>query len=112
MPSPLRRMRLGSRNLSSCLSFFTDDQIKKLVRFSGCGFFERQLHLLIFILLDTGCRIREATGPRVVEAQALRPFKGSSATRLDAAASLPNTTGTPGRASAPRESTLYKSMSG
>jgi len=46
---------------------FTDDQIKKLVRFSGRRFFERRLHLLILILLDTGCRISEATGLRVAD---------------------------------------------
>lgn len=36
---------------------FTDDQIRKLVKFNGRRFFERRLHLLILILLDTGCRI-------------------------------------------------------
>jgi integrase/recombinase XerD len=48
-------------------SVFTDDQIKKLVRFSGRRFFERRLHLLILILLDTGCRVSEATTIRVAD---------------------------------------------
>jgi integrase/recombinase XerD len=44
---------------------FTDDQVKKLVNFRARRFFERRLHLLILILLDTGCRITEATGLKV-----------------------------------------------
>ena len=48
-------------------SVFTDDQIKKLVRFNGRRFFERRLHLLTLILLDTGCRISEATGLKVTD---------------------------------------------
>jgi Phage integrase family len=48
-------------------SVFTDDQIKKLVRFSGRRFFERRLHLLILILLDTGCRVSEGTRIRVAD---------------------------------------------
>jgi integrase/recombinase XerD len=44
---------------------FTDDQVKKLVNFKARRFFERRLHLLILILLDTGCRITEATGLKV-----------------------------------------------
>jgi len=48
-------------------SVFTDDQIKKLVRFSGRRFFERRLHLIILILLDTGCRISEAIGLKVTD---------------------------------------------
>jgi site-specific recombinase XerD len=48
-------------------SVFTNDQIKKLVRFSGRRFFERRLHLLILILLDKGCRVSEATGLKVTD---------------------------------------------
>jgi hypothetical protein len=54
-------------------TIFTDAQIKKLVRFSGRRFFERRLHLLILILLDTGCRISEATGLRVPYGVVLLP---------------------------------------
>lgn len=46
-------------------SVFTDDQVKKLVNLKARRFFERRPHLLILILLDTGCRITEATGLRV-----------------------------------------------
>src|ERR1035438_6978003 len=46
---------------------FTDDQVKRLVNFSGRKFFERRLHLMILILLDTGARISEVTGLRVVD---------------------------------------------
>jgi integrase/recombinase XerD len=46
-------------------SVFTDDQVKKLVNFRARRFFERRLHLLILILLDTGCRVSEATGLKV-----------------------------------------------
>jgi integrase len=35
------------------------------VNFKARRFFERLLHLLILILLDTGCRIAEATGLKV-----------------------------------------------
>ena len=44
---------------------FTDDQVKRLVNFSGRKFFERRLHLMILILLDTGARISEVTGLKV-----------------------------------------------
>lgn len=44
---------------------FTGDQVKKLVNFKARRFFERRLHLLILILLDSGCRITEATGLKV-----------------------------------------------
>ena len=44
---------------------FTDEQVKRLVNFSPKKFFERRLHLMILILLDTGARISEVTGLRV-----------------------------------------------
>ena len=43
----------------------TNDQVKKLLKFRARRFFERRLQLLILILLDTGCRITEATGLKV-----------------------------------------------
>ena len=46
-------------------SVFTNDQVKQLVNFRARRFFERRLHLLILVLLDTGCRITEATGLKV-----------------------------------------------
>lgn len=48
-------------------SVFTDEQLKKFVNFRARRFFERRLHLLILILLDTGCRVREATGLKVTD---------------------------------------------
>ncbi len=48
-------------------SIFTDDQIKRLVNFSGRKFFERRLHLMILILLDTGARVSEVTGMKVTD---------------------------------------------
>ena len=46
---------------------FTDEQVKKLINFSGRKFFERRLHLMILILLDTGARISEVTGLKVAD---------------------------------------------
>ncbi|HYA23039.1 MAG TPA: tyrosine-type recombinase/integrase [Terriglobales bacterium] len=46
-------------------SVFTDDQVKKLINLRARRFFERRLHLLILILLDTGCRVSEATTLKV-----------------------------------------------
>src|ERR1035441_4609224 len=48
---------------------FTDDQVKRLVNFSGRKFFERRLHLIILILLDTGARISEVTGLKVSDVE-------------------------------------------
>jgi integrase/recombinase XerD len=44
---------------------FTDEQVRRLIVFTPRRFFERRLHLLILILLDTGARISEVTGLRV-----------------------------------------------
>lgn len=46
-------------------SVFAYDQVKKLLNFRARKFFERRLHLLILILLDTGCRISEATALKI-----------------------------------------------
>jgi len=48
-------------------SIFTDDQIKRLVNFSGRKFFERRLHLMILICSHTGARISEVTGLKVTD---------------------------------------------
>jgi integrase/recombinase XerD len=42
------------------LPTFTVAQIKALVAWKPRGFYQRRLHLLVLILLDTGCRISEA----------------------------------------------------
>lgn len=39
---------------------FTADQIRLLTRYKAKTAFEQRLHLLIMILLDTGCRVTEA----------------------------------------------------
>jgi integrase/recombinase XerD len=46
-------------------SVFAHDQVKKLLNFRARKFLERRLHLLILILLDTGCRISEATALKI-----------------------------------------------
>ena len=49
------------------LPTFTAAQIKSLVRWKPKGKYQRRLHLLTLILLDTGCRISEALTLRVRE---------------------------------------------
>jgi len=44
---------------------FSEEQVRKLINWTPHRFFERRLHLLILILLDTGARISEATGLKV-----------------------------------------------
>ncbi len=44
------------------MSTFTDGQVKLLIGFRPRTAFERRLHLLILLLLDSGCRISEALG--------------------------------------------------
>jgi integrase/recombinase XerD len=39
---------------------FTTDQVKNLIRWKPVGRCQQRLHLLVLILLDTGCRISEA----------------------------------------------------
>ena len=47
------------------LPTFSAAQVKRLVTWKPRGFYERRLHLLVLVLLDTGCRISEALGLRV-----------------------------------------------
>jgi integrase/recombinase XerD len=47
------------------LPTFTAPQVKMLLGWKAKGFYQRRLHLLTLILLDTGCRISEATGIHV-----------------------------------------------
>ena len=47
------------------LPTFTASQVKMLLGWKAKGFYHRRLHLLTLILLDTGCRISEATGIHV-----------------------------------------------
>jgi integrase/recombinase XerD len=47
------------------MQIFGGPQIKLLVRWKPRGFYERRLHLLVLILLDTGCRIGECVLIRV-----------------------------------------------
>ena len=44
---------------SIVLPTFSAAQVKLLVTWKPKGFYERRLHLLVLILLDTGCRIGE-----------------------------------------------------
>jgi integrase/recombinase XerD len=46
------------------LPTFSEAQVRLLVRWKPRTFYERRLHLLIFILFDTGCRISEALSLR------------------------------------------------
>ena len=47
------------------LPTFTPQQVRLLVNWRPKGLIQRRLHLLVLILLDTGCRIREALNLRV-----------------------------------------------
>jgi integrase/recombinase XerD len=47
------------------LPTFTDAQVKRLVSWKPKGKYQRRLHLLVLLLLDTGCRISEALALRV-----------------------------------------------
>jgi integrase/recombinase XerD len=44
---------------------FTANEVKLLVTWKPKGFYDKRLHLLVLIMLDTGCRISEALGIRV-----------------------------------------------
>ena len=44
------------------LPTFTADQVKLIVRYKPKGKYQVRLHLLVLVLLDTGCRISEALG--------------------------------------------------
>ena len=47
------------------LPTFTMAHVQSFIRWKPKGFYQGRLHLLIFILLDTGCRISEALDLRV-----------------------------------------------
>lgn len=49
------------------LPTFTEQQIKRLIAWKPRGRYQRRLHVLILLLLDTGCRISEATGLHVAD---------------------------------------------
>lgn len=56
--SPYRALRL--KEPQYVLPTFTASQVKSLIGWKPKGFYNRRLHLLVLILLDTGCRISEA----------------------------------------------------
>ena len=41
---------------------FSAEQVKKIVAWKPKGFCPSRLHVLVLLLLDTGCRISEAIG--------------------------------------------------
>jgi integrase/recombinase XerD len=47
------------------LPTFSVAQVRLLVKWKPKGFFQRRLHLIVLLLLDTGCRITEALKLRV-----------------------------------------------
>jgi integrase/recombinase XerD len=49
------------------LPTFTAAQVSQLVKWKPKTFYQRRLHLLVLVLLDTGCRISEALSLRVTE---------------------------------------------
>lgn len=48
------------REPKTILPTFTEVQVKRLVAWKAAGTYQRRLHLLTLLLLDTGCRISEA----------------------------------------------------
>lgn len=64
--SPLKIPQLKEPQI--VLPTFTPQQVRLLVTWKPRGFYPRRLHLLVLILLDTGCRISEALGLRVRDA--------------------------------------------
>ena len=61
--SPLRVLKM--KEPQYILPTFTLAQVSALARWKAKDFYERRLHLLVLILLDTGCRISEALDLRV-----------------------------------------------
>ena len=61
--SPLRVLKLKEEQ--RILPTFTLDQVKKLISWKSRGFYARRLHLIVLMLLDTGCRISEVLNVRV-----------------------------------------------
>jgi integrase/recombinase XerD len=49
------------------LPTFTAPQVQRLIGWKPRGFYQRRLHLLVLILLDTGCRVSEALTLHVVD---------------------------------------------
>ncbi len=49
------------------LPTFTDVQVKRLITWKPKGKYQRRLHLIILLLLDTGCRISEALALRIAD---------------------------------------------
>ena len=49
------------------LPTFTADHIKRFLGHKPKGYYQRSLHLLVLMLLDTGCRISEALDLRVAD---------------------------------------------
>jgi integrase/recombinase XerD len=45
---------------SFVLPVFSLPEVALLTRWKPCGFYQRRLHLLVLVLLDTGCRVSEA----------------------------------------------------
>ena len=62
MGSPLRVLKL--KEPQYVLPTFTAEQVALIVRHKPRGFYKCRLHLLLLVLLDTGCRISEALGLR------------------------------------------------
>ena len=63
MGSPLRVPKMKEPQL--VLPTFTLSQVASLIESKPRGFYPRRLHLIMLVLLDTGCRISEALGLRV-----------------------------------------------
>jgi integrase/recombinase XerD len=63
--SPLKIQSLKEPEL--LLPTFTAEQVSRLVKWKPKNFYQRRLHLLVLVLLDTGCRISEALSLRVSE---------------------------------------------
>lgn len=49
------------------LPTFSDAQVKRLIAWKPKGKYQRRLHLLVLLLLDTGCRISEALALRIAD---------------------------------------------
>ena len=81
--SPYRAAKLKE---SHCiLPTFTAGQIKLMLGWKARNFYQRRLHLLVLILLDTGCRISEALDLRVSDCDfdnLLLTFNGSKQRRV------------------------------
>lgn len=63
--SPLKIHQL--KEPQNILPTFTAAQVARLVNWKPKGFYERRLHLLVLVLLDTGCRITEALKLRLAD---------------------------------------------